>query len=250
MTPEREKLIERVRKLMGMATSANENEAAIFAEKAQALVAEHSLTMQELHEAEKQDDLVLDKGLSTDSRPWRRQLGAQVAKMYLCAYFYEFKFNMTRKRKCGYIREDVHSFVGAPHNVVIAKIMFQYLTETIIKLASEGSKRASYRNSFQHAAANRLCWRIQEKIEDAKRGQLKKSDGTNLPALLDVYNGAEQKNAAFIKNELGTALVVKKSRGKSHDPQGMRDGDAAGHKIGLDVQLQQDNQKKLESKPR
>lgn len=255
---ERDKVIDKVRKLMGMATSANEAEAAAFAEKAQALLAEHNLSMSEIAASEKPDDgdFEMDSDLETDSRPWRRSLATMTAKMFFCQYFYTHKYIPTKTRKCGYVRKDIHTFVGAPHNIVVAKLMYQYLTATIVRLSDEGAKkyepkqRTAFRTSFQHSCADRLAQRIANRIAAAKKGQVvSETTGTNLPALLSLYDQSEKSVNAFMEKELGRALSVGGRTGKITSQEGAAAGRAAGDKIGLDDQIATKDVKALPTTP-
>jgi len=94
-----QKVIERIRKLLALAQSANENEAQAAALKAQELLAEHNLREADLHEAD--DEFVIDGELLSDSRPWRRKLAANVARLYFCEYYYGFVKQYTGIMRCG-----------------------------------------------------------------------------------------------------------------------------------------------------
>src|SRR5262245_21357752 len=99
------KLLDRVRKLLALSTSPNENEAALAAEKAQALLAEHKLSMDEVLETDsKPVEFFHDQTERTDSRPWRRGLGMWCAKMYFAKYYFSFKKELSLTRGNGYIR--------------------------------------------------------------------------------------------------------------------------------------------------
>ena len=240
---EKDKVIDRIRKILALAgNNPNEAEAAAAAAKAQAMLAEYNLELADVtHVHDHESDMVLDNELQTDSRPWRRQLGTMIAKMYFCGYYYTFIKKLADK-KCGYVRYDRHSFMGERHNVVVAKLMFQYLQDTIERLAREGAgayppnERGSFMNSFRHACANRLCWRIHERIEAAKRGEIKTESGTTLPALLNLY---EQAGKALEKFKEDNDLRVRstKSRGQSNHTGGVIAGDLAGRTISLDQQV-------------
>jgi hypothetical protein len=235
-----DKVIDRIRKLLALATSANENEAAAAALKAQALLAEYNLDMSAIRE-EQTEAFVIDEELHTDSRPWRRTLAANVARLYFAEYFYGYVKQPTLERACGYIRFDRHNFVGSPHNVLVAKSIFMYLCDTIERLAVVGSMthpvsgRTSYRTSFRHACANRLSERLAERY-GAVTNTLLHNDGRNLPALYESTREAVQ---AFMNERVGDVRAVVKSRGRIHSLEGAIDGNKAGDAIGLDVQVEQ-----------
>lgn len=243
---QRERVIERVKKLLALSTSPNENEAAAAAEKAQALLAEYNLSIADLKTGEKKEDEVYfdEDAEMTDSRPWRRQLAAMTAKMFFCTHFFMFHYFDNPRNKVGYKRRDQHIFVGSRGNAEVARLMFEYFNSTIERLAreagrNEARRRSSFENSFKHAAANRLCWRIKERIDAAARGDIKGSDGRNLPALVGLLEGSQARNRAAIDERLSDVKsIALRPDGAGRNEKGMRAGDEAGKKIGLDQQVQ------------
>lgn len=240
MSADKEKIIDRIRKLIALSGSSNEHEAALAAEKAQVLLAEHNLATADIKADDNEDEeFEIEEVAETDSYPWRRQLGAMVSQLYFCKYFFTTT-GQTEKRR------DIHTFVGATHNIAVAKIMFTYLFSTVDRLAREGAKsypvkeQSPYRTSFRHACSLRLCHRIAQRIQQGKSGQLKTEAGTNLPALLSLYEQAEAKAGATIAAKVGK-MIVKKARITLNHSGGIRDGNEAGHKIGLDNQIGKQN---------
>jgi len=259
--PDLKKVMERIAKLLALAgNNPSESEAAAAAEKAQALLAEYNLTVSDVKSSNKtEDNFIVDNDLITDSLPWRRSLALMVGRLYFCEYFYTFKKEFSHDRKrilCkggsipGYKRYDIHSFVGAAHNVTIAKMMFSYLNQTIERLATDGSlrwpmnERSKYRTSFKASCASRLCWRIQERIEAAKKGEVKTESGTNLPALASLYDQTKIKLDSFISERVGEMKSKALKHTTSHHG-GVLEGHAAGDKIGLDQQVGSDRQQRL-----
>lgn len=235
-------MIEKVRKLLALSQSSNEHEAALAAEKAQAMLAEYNLSMADVASEEKDEDFIIDADDVTESVPWRRTLAASVAKLYFCDYFFTHRYDPTVSRSCGYIRKDIHSFVGAPHNITIAKMMFQYLSQTVERLADEGSlrytpgERGPYKTSFKMACTRRLGTRIFERIQAARAGQIKTESGTTLPALASLYDRTKQQLTAFLDKEVGN-LKSSKDRSKQTHQGGIIDGRKAGDSISLDQQI-------------
>lgn len=240
------KILERVRKLLALSTSPNENEAEAAAAKAQAILSEHNLSMNDIKAHDpKPLNYSIDSDERTDSRPWRRGLANMCAKLYFCKYYFTFDKELAPQRGNGYIRYDIHSFVGEPHNVLIAKMLFLFLSSTVHRLATEASLRkpakgrTAYRDSFMKGCAYRLCIRLHDRWEAAKRGELKGEGGTNLPALLDLYTSTEQRLNDWLKERQGKAMSVHRRKGKSTNIEGILDGRAAADKIGLDQQVGQ-----------
>lgn len=237
---EHQKVIDRIRKLLSLAQSANENEAEAAALKAQALLAEHNLREADLHESS--DEFVIDGDLISDSRPWRRKLAANVARLYFCDSYYGFVKKFTMDRKCGYIRYDRHHFIGAEHNVIVAKAIFMYLCESIDRLALQAAKgrptkgRASFVTSFRHGCAMRLTTRLSDKwgaIMEQKVSGLINHHQSNLPALME---NTAAKLEAFL-NEKVPGTTVQEYKPQLHSLDGAIAGHEAGDEIGLDVQV-------------
>lgn len=236
------RVLDKIKKLVALSTSPNEHEAAFAAEKVQELLAEHNLSMSDVKDV---DDptagMTTDDELVSSSVPWRRSLASEVAHLYFCEYFYNHRYISTTTRSCGYIRKDIHTFVGAPHNIVVAKLMFTYLTDTVERLALAGSKnlktgRSAYITSFKAAASVRLCSRIRDRIAALSERETRTATGTTLPALADLYEQTKAQLAAFIKNRVGTLRVLS-TRITQSCVFGARDGDRAGQTIGLDSQV-------------
>lgn len=239
------KVIDRIKKLLALSASPNEHEAASAAEKAQALLAEHNLSMMDVKsETKNEDSFVIDTDTRSSSSPWRRRLATACATLYFCEYYYTFHYEPTPKRSCGYIRHDIHNFVGAPHNIAVAKMMFVYLTNTVERLAREGAKtvakglRSGYETSFKTACTSRVCARIHKRIADAKAGGMIKTEGgTNLPALADLYDRTKMQLQVFLDKQ-GAKLKTTNLKATLSNSLGARDGAAAGDRIGLDSQVQ------------
>lgn len=238
----KEKLINRIRQMVGMSQVDNENEAALFAEKAQALLAEYNLSMSDIEQKSTGPQFIIDGELQTESLPWRRSLASAVAEMYFCSYFYTFVKKWTPTRKCGYIRYDKHSFVGEQHNVIIATEIFNYLDGTVDRLAKQGSmkypvrERTPYITTFRHAAATRLYWRIKDAIAQAKRGGMKSADTGKALVVANLYDQTNQLLKAFLEQEFGKMKTSKVKHTVSH-AGGLRDGREAGDSISLNKQV-------------
>lgn len=234
------KVMEKITKLLALAKSANEHEAALAASRAQALLAQYNLNLADLKQEEKVE-IDHDGSLQTDSRPWRRRLGTLTARLYFCEYFYEYVKQRTPARSCGYIRYDLHNFVGAPHNIVVARMMFEYLIGTIDRLADQGSlsvtvkDRTSYKTSFRLGCSLRLCQRILARMNQAMREGVEVEKGETLPALVNLYQQAKTDNVAFMNTiaEFSTPTLSQ----QAHHQGGMVAGVKAGDKIGLDRQV-------------
>lgn len=236
---EMQKVIARCRKILALAgNNPNEHEAQRASEKVQEILAEYNLGMGDVADkGAEPEKFVIDNSLSNDSFPWKRQIGASVAELYFCTYFY----TMVGR---GRTRKDYHSFVGAPHNVEVVKMMFTYLVSAIESLAREGAlsqslkEREAYRRAFMWACCHRVAVRIADRVAATKAKPTKQEgSGNTLPALADLYDSTKAKLTTFIEGEVGKLGEGSKKGGRTSSRRGREDGDAAGRKIGLDTQV-------------
>jgi len=231
------KVMEKIRKLLALAKSSNEHEAASAADKAQLLLAEYNLTLTDV-DSRTREGVEEDDDTETDSYPWRRPLGTWVAKMFFCHYMY----STFKRKKTSY---DRHIFVGKPHNIVVAKMMFEYLIATVERLARAGAKsiplkqRSPYRVTFRTTCSSRLCTRIADRINVATTSGLQIPDKvTRLPALRSQYEQAQEEIDVFLEPRASEITKVKQNTKILHT-QGSIDGNKAGEEIGLDQQVEQ-----------
>lgn len=233
-----EAIIERIRKLLAMSRgNANENEAAVAAQKAQQLLAEYNLSLADVEKLDAKGKVIEDGDLMTSSsNPWRRTLGNATARLYLCDYYWNHVHFAKATRKRGYVRADRHNFIGLPHNVVVAKEMFVYFVDTVERLAKESRKKEkqtnAYEHAFRHGCANRLTNRIWLRYEQQTAPPVGLLTKSNVPAL---YKGMDEAISEFMKTK--TDIVEMKSRGKHSSWEGVIAGNRAGDKVSLDTQL-------------
>lgn len=234
---DKQKVIDKIKKVLALASdNPNENEAALAAERAQAMLAQHNLTMEDIFKSDKAEvEIIIDQESVTNSNPWFRRLAAAVAKLYFCEYYFTpFKQGKQSKNQ--------HNFVGMRHNVEVAKHMFEYLHTTVNRLAQEGSRKvppsekSPYRTTFRVACTDRLRQRMMEMIDKARKGETKTETGDNLPVLASVYDQHEQRNIEHIQKHVGL-LRVRKSKVSILHGQGLQDGDSAGKNISLATQI-------------
>lgn len=243
-------IVERIRKLLRLSKSPNENEALAAAAKAQELLAAYNLDMADIGDTSHQDMFEIDDGYVTASQPWRRVIAANVAVLYFCDHFYEFNRKWTDARKCGYVRSDRHHFVGQRHNIIVTKEMFAYLCDTIERLTREARARmhnqlakgelSSFATSFRNACADRVGQRLYAKYLEQTRtppAGLVTKHKTTLPAL---YQSVEKALEQFMTNVAPMVNREAKSRAVSKSVLGIAEGMAAGDGVSLDMQVEHD----------
>jgi len=136
----------KVRKLLALSKSDNENEAAIALEKANELISKYEMDIGSLH----------FESISVKSTKtyvfWRTLIADAVAWLYCCTFYRETKYG-----------EIV--FVGEEFDAFMAGEMFKYLINTIERIAKKSIRKNAkikFRRDFKSGMAVRLFERIKE----------------------------------------------------------------------------------------
>ena len=144
MEDEIEKVKHKVKKLLALSKSPNENEAAVALEKAMKLMEEHQLSegqcLYETHSAKATKRASL----------WRTVLAKPVAWLYCCEAFFVHE----KGEVC---------FFGESFDAFMAKEMYCYLSKTIERMAKPNirkSAKRSYREKYKLGVAYSLRARI------------------------------------------------------------------------------------------
>ena len=230
----REHIVDKVRKLLALSESPNENEALSAAEKAQALILEHQITNSELEIA---GGHLFVARCKSNPRLWRRPIGMHLSKMYMCLYFVTL---IARDGK----RYDMHNFFGPRQSVIVTKEMFKYLINSVARLARDAAKsvpegeRAAYRRSFQSSCAIRICLRIRERIKMAERGQVLAPNGqNNLPIPFLSHDEVQRQLQSILETMSGPSMRNVPAKLSTGHAKGVADGFEAGALVGLDTQI-------------
>jgi hypothetical protein len=119
---EKSPIIEKIKKLLALANSSNEHEAALAAGHAQRLLSEHNLAMADIEAAHKPDRADKVETASAKTLPkWLRHLSAGVSAAFDCqAIHHPAAGKLT--------------FIGVGADVQIAAYTFAYLNRTVRKL--------------------------------------------------------------------------------------------------------------------
>lgn len=120
----RERVIEKVRKLLALSSSSNQHEAALAAAHAQRLLAEHNLSMSELEVREKGAGEVALEVAKTVPK-WLSSLFASVANGFDCFPI------VTTTASCSRLR-----FIGVGEDPAVACCTLQFLMQELRRLAT------------------------------------------------------------------------------------------------------------------
>jgi hypothetical protein len=126
---EKTSIIEKIKKLLALANSSNEHEAALAAGHAQRLLSEHNLAMADIEASHKPDKAdKVETAVSKTLPKWMRHLSAGVSTAFDCqAVHHPATGKMT--------------FIGVGADVQIAAYTFTYLDRTVRKLCSNYMKQ-------------------------------------------------------------------------------------------------------------
>lgn len=239
-----EALAERIRKLLARGNdktgATTEGEALQAIRVAHKLLTEHGLKLQDVVGSRSSlGDFIIDDDLITSSaKHWRRDLAANVARLYFCDYTFSFVRKSEPQRKDRkYRRLDRHSFYGRAHNVAVAKGMFVYLVDTIERLAEEARKNrresATFETEFQKGCADRIIVKLSEKWFDATHEpETALIAGNKLPALY------KQNDAELEEFMAGKQMEQAKDRSLKRNHHGELAGWVAGSDVSLDTQIE------------
>lgn len=159
-----DRIVERIKKLLALATSQNPHEAALAAMKAQELLFRHNLSVAMVEaalEGGANADYVNDRFDSGGWMHWRRRLLAVVARNNFC-------------RGVSYQGTREVGIVGEPHNVMVVKHLYAFLVREVLRLAEVGLKaertldeeeRRAWKRSFYLGAVRTIAQRLIEQRE-------------------------------------------------------------------------------------
>jgi hypothetical protein len=156
-----DKVIDRIRKLMALANSSNEHEAAAAAARSAELMARHRLTEVDWQISEGVAQEVGDFELDRSRRriSWLAVLAAGVAAGFACrAYSSRWRGQVSLR------------IVGRPADVDAVRYMYAYLAKELRRLADEewatspraGTTTRQWKNAFRVAAAKEIAGRMRE----------------------------------------------------------------------------------------
>jgi len=218
--PTRERIAERVRRLLALAKSSNEHEATAAAQKAQELLHRHDLSMAEVSMAEP-PEVTKEGHKLANGAGWRIALLGQVTRAYGCKMTY-------RPSSGGYC-----TVVGRKHVIEVVLHVNEYLARTIERLADDAARGMSFwtagdartwKNSFRLGASYRVGQRLKEQRE------LLKQESAQSTALVVVNDAAVQR---FYDNLYPPGTLSSGRSFQSNSRDGYRAGSAAGNSIAL-----------------
>jgi len=111
--------------------ASNEAEAAAFANKVQAMLIEHNISMGDLEVEETPEISTEDMNANRTGKAWRRKLAYAVGRYYMCEMWYD----NDRGNRGRFM------VTGKPHNRAVAISMYGYLIKTVKRLATAHARQ-------------------------------------------------------------------------------------------------------------
>lgn len=230
---------DKIRKLLRLAGSPNEFEAAAAAAKAQELCDLYNLATSQIGDGPDQPDPDLDSLEISPSKGkregWEQYLFADLAQVCDCMPW------INSAKRNGRSEGQVYMAVGFPADVALLQYLYPFLRETILRLYRQGLEQQKarapwwstrhtyhYKRGFTLGATQRIIQRLTE-IRDARRAQ---DDGTR--ALVVVKGQHVQQ---WVERNMGQLKPSTARHRASASPSGYAQGQAAADSINLNRPL-------------
>ena len=227
-------VLDKIKKLLSLASSANEFEAQRANEKVQEVLALHNLSLGDLPTGEAEE--VEEVTVLTSSRTvkWLASLLVAVADFYDCQA-------MVFRRKRGVLT----SVVGSPGNVQVTILMFEYFKKAIERVAKEESSIGWVDDTptFRHGIVLRINSKLNKRKKQILQDGIQSEVVTASALVVKSQSEKAQKDVEnWIKNQYPKSnTTTTKFVGGS----ALRDGFDAGDRIGIDTQLNGNRQRQL-----
>lgn len=226
----------KIQKLLNLAgNNSNESEREQAMEMAQKLLAQHNLSIKDVHGLGKPEQ---DDSLDVRVEKWVTNILHGVCKLYYCSLLTSYR----RGKKC-------YVLIGTTENINVAKDIFQWLIESIkneskvrVKAFKEeyrfnrlrnpsANEVNLYRNSFRLGAATSIYYKAQDMT---KRDHNPSGGGTN--QLMVIRNELESANEQAMR-EMFPYLVTRKQRSSSVHGGAYQAGQSYGNSLNLGKQV-------------
>lgn len=171
---EQEKLLTKLRQILAMTKSPNENEAAVAASMLQKFLTDYNMEIADLEDKGQAKSKVgkndFDLGKAVYIWTWKIQLAEGLARHFYCVALNQYGTNNL-------------SFVGRPENVEALKMLFNWLIDQIKRLATaERKARPSAANihpmRWQMSFGEGVVPRLMERLQELREEQAASYEGT------------------------------------------------------------------------
>ena len=244
----KDKIMDKIKKLQALTSSPNENEAAVALQKMMEFMDKHGISESMLDELEN-DTVKIEteswdktrRGKSKGIKGWEIALASSIAKLFECRILINTKRSYAtnfHKKHTGLI------FFGTPQDIIVSKEMFLWIRNMLNDLAIKESKplksesdmyggdfnSISFKNSFFIGATTRIHSRVGDILEARKA---KYKDQQNTTAIMVINKKMALVNEAVNTESSGSI----NANMNSSDIRGRLLGAQAGNNINLNNQI-------------
>lgn len=259
-------IIDKIAKLLALATSPNENEAAQAAAKAQELLMQHNLSLGDIKTDQSSAKIPIEQTVIDSSGKkihWKGFLAQAIARANFCQMYWNTRGGQSRTM-----------ILGKSHNVAITKSIYVYLITAVERLATEGVKAEkrnycdylnqiagrgidaqpepnwrTWKSSFITGCSRRLCDRLDEQKRSLERDGITTETGKGNSVSGLACRQAYEREAAAIqlwKRENNLQIRSSSCRSKAQiSRDGYNAGRQAGDSVGLNRQMGDGNGSRL-----
>lgn len=229
MSVVREKILEKVRKMLALANDeqTSEIERDNYLKIAHDLLAKHELDMKDIEASVREDEDPRGQFTSTGwGASWAKVIRNSMGRLFRCYYYNGDKINGTRSQ---------YHFVGRESSATTAMYMGDWIVKGTLR---EADRRFGHRlNPSGRSFCVGVSDRISDRVDEIIKAKQKEFDGAGVALVLyDVAKREEEANLAFILN-LGVELHDEKSRVRRVLRQAYENGQSHANSIQLSTQL-------------
>lgn len=225
-----EDIIEKVQKLLALATSPNENEARSAAAMAHKLLAKYNLSMEEVEEAKLEEEFVaVEKNEERQREPVEHRFIFAILQKY---FFVKIVHNRIRYSN----KSNYHfTIVGRKHNVEIAKYVYDFLMrafrDNFLRFRTETGSPVKARKSYYLGMYHGLV------------DQLKKNEEVIGSDCTSLVRKDDQMIAKFMDKIFGNITEGKRYNVNANDARAVNAGVQDGRNTRIVIGLTEDQNK-------
>ncbi len=228
-------IVEKIKKLLALATSSNENESTAAAEKASLLLAQYNLSLADLGPNHQEEIDETDVETTSKFVTWKMILLSGIAEANCC--------NAMRNSYTGSM-----FLVGTSTNLIVCKHLYEYLNSAIERRAKyrKGNGRGlAYLNAFRVGCATRLRQRLLEQKQEMERSGIPgEGNAAATPGIVVRSMFERNQQAIFDYLESKGAKVRTRSGAQISSEAGYNSGYEVGDRISLNKQVQSEGEMK------
>lgn len=215
-----DKILDRIRRLLALSTSANEFEASLAASRAQDLLLKYNLEMSQITQPV-EDEIERWNFQTPIIEGWLSHLMNGVARCNLCRVVQDKGYKEGERKGNEFIPgKEMREFYlfGKKPNLEVTEFMYAYLAAEIDRLTPKG-KSAKYKTSFRMGAVIIINERMREELKN-----FQSTEETRALILVSDTAVSAKVNEAFPKLRNGRSTSIE-------DFGAYKDGQAAGKTI-------------------